>query len=151
MAMSAKVESDFENFMRKIRGVSREFANAAAHLSQAYGDQFQRAVKAVHNNNETEALSILDGVKNSPVVQGFAGRLVAVREKVSEIGEIIRQHAGPLAQIVIGLTMVAAGALGMAQLGALIATLLILAGICFAMRGAWAMAKNAMVELGAVN
>lgn len=140
MQQSAKKESDAAVFVRQLRDTSSDFADALDHIILAFGGKFNSALKAMHDQHTSDAVGILDSIRNSPVVIGIAGRLVSLREKVSDIQTMVHERcakAGPLGEIVAGLTIVgttvlAAGPIEAATstlLAAIIVTSLVLAGL----------------------
>lgn len=68
---------------------------------------------------------------------GVTSNLNAAKDKASALLAEFEKFGGTLGKIVVGLTLVAAGSLGGSTVGALIALLLVLAGLALALDGVW--------------
>jgi hypothetical protein len=76
-------------------------------------------------------------MSESRLVVGVTSALNGAKDKAGALIAELEKFGGVMGKIVGGLTLVAAGALGGSAIGALLALLLVLAGLALALDGAW--------------
>lgn len=134
---AAAAQPSKDDFLRKLHTISKPFADAAVHLSRSCRDQYLRLAKAAAQGDYDSTVSGLNRMSESQFVLGVTSNLNAAKDKASALLAEFEKFGGTLGKIVVGLTLVAAGSLGGSTVGALIALLLVLAGLALALDGVW--------------
>lgn len=126
-----------DEFLRKLRTISTQFADTAVHLSRSCRDQYLRLAKAAAQGDYGVATDGVQKMAESKLVVGVASNLNGAKDKAAALIAEFEKFGGVLGKIVAGLTLVAAGSLGGGAVGAILALLLVLAGLALALDGAW--------------
>ena len=128
MMASAVNGPDGADVYKALAGISKEFADAARHISRSCCSAMVDLLKAIKKGDGTAAGQQFMSLAQSDLVSGVTASFDGLKDKLQKISSLLAPFAG----IVAGLTVVYAGVGALKAVGLAVGALLILAGILIA-------------------
>ena len=112
----------------KIRETSLELAAACEHIGAAMRTTYIQLAEAVEAGNAPKIAELVSRIQNSDLVTGVAGKFHHLREEATELWNGLL----PWAKVIFGLVVGLAGYFLAAELGLVLAAILMIGGFWYA-------------------